>query len=700
MASPFAKYTGEQVQPINILPYTAQIADTLRQGGASLAKGIERYRQSQAERDQLAEVASGIVGKYVEQDLQNPEDRESYKASDNAPEHSAKLINEALKEGDGDIGRGIAGVPLSKLRAWASLEQRHEQAVQRDTENRFKEQTIQLERDKGIFAKTVEDNRKAQEAERLALEKKKAEDAKRASLRTYKLQEGELKSRKEQWEADSLIRKAESSRMTEQWDAKKKEAEEAKKVDAFAREAQDVSSIPTSITVKEQSTVLEEIGDIYDQQTGELIAGGVQIRDALPALGLDPKDVVTADTVLKAKTVDKNYAFNSVGKYLTQNPKFDLASGFSGAVQNGYADTLIRSVFKQADAYSKENTGKGLSGIDRFFPQGVDSKIENVSKAYALAEKLMQDGNFVDYIKKQGVSTVPEGAVFNKAYYEITGTQAMERSVVREIPLTDKAIAKARYDQLAQAAGGANKLPLSFTQILMLQPDKFLPSSQVQLGDGSVINVTKFGTQYKTDADIIGNKSGLPETKAQLDIQSADNWLRQYERPTDIGPMTIQFAGGINAFRGDWDKDYPVLKKGFEDVRLAANIASKMREFARKGVLEKGLSPQEREEFNQLVMRATTFRKHFLAGGQETEPDAQRLFEQIGALTNITRLFSSESHLKAIDAFEATIRDQVVANSRSANFRVAVKGSGTKYDLKKVIKELEDDLKTRKSDKK
>lgn len=682
MASPFAKYTGEQVQPINILPYTAQIADTLRQGGASLAKGIERYRASQEERDQLAEVASGIIGKYVEQDLQNPEDRESYKASDNAPEHSAKLINEALKEGDGDVGRGIAGVPLSKLRAWASLEQRHEQAVQRDTENRFKEQTIQLERDRAAFAKTVEDNRKTQEAERLAFEKQKAEDAKAAAARVSTVSEGDLDLRKIQWEA------------------KQKEAADQKKTEEFAREAQDVSGIPTSITVKEQSTVLEEIGDIYDQQTGELIAGGVQIRDALPALGLDPKDVVTADTVLKAKTVDKNYAFNSVGKYLTQNPKFDLASGFSGAVQNGYADTLIRSVFKQADAYSKENTGKGLSGIDRFFPQGVDGKIENVSKAYALAEKLMQDGNFVDYIKKQGVSTVPEGAVFNKAYYEITGTQAMERSVVREIPLTDKAIAKARYDQLAQAAGGANKLPLSFTQILMLQPDKFLPSAQVQLGDGSVVNVTKFGPQYKTDSDIIGNKSGLPETKAQLDIQSANNWLNQYERPTDIGPMTVQFAGGINAFKGDWSVDYPVLKKGFEDARLASNIASKMREFAKKGVLEKGLSPTDREEFNQLVMRATTFRKHFIAGGQETEPDAQRLFDQIGALTNITRLFSSESHLKAINAFEATIRDQVVSNARGSGFRVAIKGSGSKYNLKQIVSELEKDTGTKTTTKK
>lgn len=686
MASPFSQYKGEQVQQINILPYTGQTAEMMGKGIASalggLGTAIAKYSEGKRERDTLAEVVQNSVSKYVVQDLQDPEDREAYKASEDAPEHSAKLINDALKEGDGDLGRGIAGIPLSKLRAWASLEQKHEQAVQRDTENRFKADALALDRAKAEFAKTVEDNRKTQEADRLAFEKKRAEDAKRAANRAYKLQEGDLTLRQNQYEDQ------------------KKKAEQEEKLKAFVREAQDVSGIPTSLTVKDQTTVLEEVGDIFDAN-GELIASGVQIRDALPALGLDPKDVVTADTALRAKTVGKDYAFNAVGKYLTQNPKFDLASGFSGAVQNGYAESLIRNVFKQADAYSKEKTGKGLSGIDRFFPQGVDGKIEAVSKAYALAEKLMQDGNFVDYIKKQGVPTVPEGAVFNKAYYEITGTQPMERTIVNEVILTDKGIAKARYDQLAKAAGGAGKLPLSFTQLLMLQPDKFIPSAQIQMPDGSVVNVIKSGDKLIPESQFMtGQGRGLPETKAQFDMQSADNWLRQYEKPTDIGPLTVQFAGGLNAFRGDWDKDYPVLKKGFEDVRLAADIASKMREFAKKGVLEKGLSPKDREEFNQLVMRATTFRKHFIAGGQETEPDAQRLFDQIGALTNVTRLFSSESHLKAINAFEATIRDQVVANARGANFRVAIKGSGTKYDLKKVVSELDKDLGSQKPAKK
>lgn len=688
MASPFAQYKGEQIQPINILPYTAQNAEMMAKGIAAgiggLGNVIAKYAEAKAERDELAQVAQSSVSQYVVQDLQNPEDKEAYKASDEAPQHSADLINLALKEGEGDVARGIAGMPISKLRAWANLDAKYEKKVQQTIENRFKQAAIDAE----VKRINIAEDGMNLEKEKQRLSKEIADFNQRVGLSELGLKSVETGIR---WnELNFRQKQAEEAKAQQDKDLAKREA-----MEKLVRDVQDTGSIPTSLKVNEQSTVLEEVGDIFAPD-GSLIASNVMLRQGIEALGLNPSDVVTAEKAVAAKQVGADYGFNQVGKYLTQSDKFDIGAGFSGAVQNGYADAFIRNAFKQADAWSVEKTGKPLSGFERFFPQGIDGKIENPSKAFELAQQFLKNNQFVDYMKsRHGVSTVPEGAVFNKAFYTITGTQNYQTPVVREVTLNDYDKEKFRYEQLAKAAGGADKLPLSWTQYVLSQTDRFLPRSQIRMPDGTVVNVTKMGDKgnWMTDAQVLAASStggGAIDSKWKMDLITANNWLGQFEKPTDIGPMVIQFPkGGLEKFSGDWSTDYPVLKKGFEDVRLASQIANKMREFAKKGVLEKGLNPADREEFNQLVMRATTFRKHFLAGGQETEPDAQRLFEQIGALTNMTRLFSSDTHLKAIDAFEATIRDQVVANSRSAGFRVAVKGSQNKYNLEELVSKLE-----------
>jgi len=688
MASPFAQYKGEQIQPINILPYTGQTAEMMGKGIASAFSGIgnaiAKYSEAKRERDTLADMVQGGVSKYVVQDLQNPEDKEAYKASDDAPAHSADLINLAIKEGDGDVARGIAGMPISKLRAWANLDARFEKQVQQETENRFKETALKTEIDRVKIAKDVQDLEK----EKHNLSKQITEFNQRVSLSELGLRTSEVGLK---WNDFKLKEKQAEEAKAE----KDKELAKRDALEKLVKDVQDTGSIPTSLKVNEQSTVLEEVGDIFAPD-GSLIASNVMLRQGIEALGLNPSDVVTAEKAVAAKQVGADYGLNQIGKYLTQNDKFDIKSGFSGAVQNGYTDQFIRNAFRQADAWSLEKTGKSLSGFERFFPQGIDGKIENPAKAFELAQQFLKNNQFVDYMKsRHGVQTVPDGAVFNKAFYSVTGTQNYQTPVVREVTLTDYDKEKFRYEQMAKAAGGADKLPMSWTQYVMSQPDRFLPRSTIKMPDGTTVNVTKMGDKgnWMTDAQILsasGTGGGTMDSKFKMDLITANNWLRQFEKPTDIGPMVIQFPkGGLESFSGDWNTDYPVLKKGFEDVRLATQIATKMREFARKGVLEKGLSPADREEFNQLVMRATTFRKHFIAGGQETEPDAQRLFEQIGALTNMTRLFSSDTHLKAIDAFEATIRDQVVANSRSAGFRVAVKGSQNKYNLGEIVSKLE-----------
>lgn len=647
MASPFAKYTGEQIQPINILPATTEMARQRYEAIAGLGKNlgdvIAKYSQTQQERDELAQFAQPELTKWVVQDLQNPEDRQVFKADENAPAHSAELINLALKEGDGDVAKGMAAIPLSKLRAWSVSEGKFQKAVQQETENSFKARGLELD------------------AERIRV----AQAANELAKKEYALREADEKRKQEGYELDK------------------------KKTELF-RSVTDLTGVPTRTQMREiQATTIEEIGDIFDKN-GELIASNVMLRDGMEALGLKPEDVITqAQAVAIKNEGTEGFKFNAVGKYLTQNDKFNYKAPFSEAIQNGWAEPFIRNAFKQANAWSLEKTGKELTGLEALFPQGFDGKISNIAKAYELAAKYSQNPAFVDYIKAQGVNVIPDGAAFNKAFYTVTGTQSYTPTVIHNIELNEAARLRIRYDQIAAAAGGSDKLPLSLWQIMAMQPDKFLPSSEIQMPDGTTQRVYKAGKEWVPATSLVGlGEPSMPKTEAELNIASADKWLKGFNKPQQFGNIAVQFVGGINNFAGKWSEDYPLLRQGFEDVKQTGQIANEMRKYVNKGLLSKVMDVEARNRFDSLVMRATTYRKYFIAGGQETEPDAQRLFDIVGAMST-SRMVFKEAHLAAINAFESILRDKVVGQARQNGFRVSVNQGGQKFDLKKIIADVE-----------
>ncbi len=645
MPSPFQKYQSEQIQQINILPYTQAMADQSANAiagfGKTLGDAIERYGQTQQERDELAQVAQSELSKWVVPDPANSDDKDRFKASEDAPQHAAELINLALKEGDGDVARGMAAVPMSKLRGWYNADTRYQKAVQIETENKFKNRELSLRKDANEVAKAAQ-----------ALAKKEYD-----------------------------LRKAEADRKAQ--DIKDEKA----KLELF-KKATDLSGVPSSLQVKNDTTALTEIGDIFDKN-GELIASNVMIDQAIEALKLDKKDIVTQAQAIAATKLGEDYKYQVTGKYLTQNDKFNPSATFGEAVQNGYADALIRNAFAQANAWSLQNTGKPLSGTEVFFPRGLNGEISSPSKAYEVASKYIKNPQFLEYMRKQGVNMIPDGATFNKAYYTVTGTEPYTTTAIKEIPLTEAGRLKIRYDAIAEAAGGADKLPLSLYQIMAMQPDRFIPSAEITMPDGSVQRVYKTGKDWVSASSVVGlSDAGNPTTKAGLDLLTADNWLNQFRNPKQFGNITVQFVGGVNKFAGKWDEDYPLLKQGFTDVEQTGKLANEMRAYVNKGILSKVMDVEARNMFDSLVMRATTYRKYFIAGGQETENDALRLFDIVGAM-NAQRMVFKDAHLKAINAFEAIIRDKVVGQARQNNFRVAVNKGAEKFDLKKIIADVE-----------
>jgi len=146
MASPFQKYQGEQVQPINILPYTGAMAENTIKAfseiGKEIGSSINYNKQKAEEKKKAAYIANGVIQRYIEQD--GPEDdatgEVTYKLSDTAPSHIKDLYSKSQKQPD-----GVEGISTTDLMGFLTLEQKHQEERQRDIENNIKERGIGIQ---------------------------------------------------------------------------------------------------------------------------------------------------------------------------------------------------------------------------------------------------------------------------------------------------------------------------------------------------------------------------------------------------------------------------------------------------------------------------------------------------------------------------------------------------------------------------
>lgn len=670
MASPFSKYTGEQIQPINYLPYTGEMArqryEAISGLGKGLAEAIKNYQQTKQERETMADVAAGVISNFVTQDFQNPEDKTVYMAKPDAPMHHQDLIKEALKAGDGDIGAGLAAMPVSKLRAWNALHAKYESDVRFETEVALKRGGLNIqEQDLAFRRQQAKDDLEFRGKQAKALEEQQKEEN-RLKAQALSIQRKEFKQKQRE------AKKAEAQR------------ELVSEIDS-----QEVSPFGTLV---QQITVTQRVGDIFDTD-GNLIVRNVDIEDAIEALGLPRDKVLTKEdaskTIISRQEEIQDFAIQKVGSYFAGgNPTFSLKDDFPTAVQKGYAEQFIRTSFKQANALSVKLYGKELEGLGAYFPEGLEGRMVNGTGAFALAKKFASKPQMVDEVKKQGINVVPENIAFDKLY--VTSVQS-EKQIVKEekteVPLDDLAVFKARYDALQ--AKSNKRLPFSFEQLVDTLPSRFVRVSQVRMGDGTVQRVIRNGTQI-APVSSLRQSADAATTQAQFDRQSQDLWVRRFNKPVKVGPLTIQSKGGAESFAGDWKTDYPLLTKGLEDISQISSIANEMRKFVNKGPLQKVLDAQGMKRFEDLVARAKTFRTNFIATGQETEADNERLTNIVGGF-DVKRLAFKDVHMQAIDAFEQIVRDKVTARFRNANFLVDV-GQAKRYsqaEIRKIANELE-----------
>ena len=101
------------------------------------------------------------------------------------------------------------------------------------------------------------------------------------------------------------------------------------------------------------------------------------------------------------------------------------------------------------------------------------------------------------------------------------------------------------------------------------------------------------------------------------------------------------------------------------------DIANRMIEMTKAPITDKVL-PEWRKEFSNLNLRAQTFRKHFIASGQETDKDNARLLDLL-ADADLWNTLHPDTHRKIIENFRTIINNKVIGTATQAGFTIKLK---------------------------
>lgn len=647
MPSPFAQYKGEQVPQINILPYTAGIANSIQQGMSDLGKGlgtaIEAYGQNKQEREFLKAQVQSIAGKYITQDP--TEDAPKNVVTADAPDHIKQIATKAINSED-----GWDGLSTSDMRGFMANHQR----VQADARIAF---------DEDYKRKTLEF-----EGKRVAL----AEDAnKLAKDRAF-------------WE-------------------NKKAADEAAIQEAKVEVLnQNIDPVVRHTFIKKEDV---KTGTYINEATGARYEG--PLSEAATALGVKPEDLISEqqrDALIEGLKAKPEQV---VGRAYTRDANFDATqplekqSGQRSKDEDGVERTdpqrFIEGMYK-----ASLRAGVDPDAAKRLFfsnkeTGGFNTSINVNEETWAAAQKLATKPSIQRVLKNEGVNLTPVTPNVNKFVLasSTVGSYTNEKKVTTEINLNERELWDAKYEAMAEKWRAAGKMvPFSRNQLDTLIGDKSVPSMTLPNGQ----RVYVFGNKPYTEAQLNALSQGVDvdgsipadETMAHAKLVMFDNWLRGYNKPTDIGAgVKIQFKGGYRQFRGDMEKDKELISQAMIDIPKITRVADGMLKLTADSFAKKLLSPQWNAEYENLRLTAETMRTYFIAKGQETDKDNARL-AAIVADQGLWLKANPELAKKIIENFKSIVIEGSARRLADAGFSVsAPKSDIDRTALRKLLDEAE-----------
>lgn len=646
MASPFQKYQSEQVQPINILPYTGAMAEqtykTLAGVGKDIGDSLEKYNYGVKQREEMAKVSQGVIGEHLERVMDEESQDDVVRLKETAPAHIKDLYKKAEKQGNGDWVVGLGGLSNTDFSAFGTLQTKWE----KDEQVKYQKTT---------------------DATKLAIDQYNATTSRQNS--DVNLKQIQLAQRQQR--------------------QKELEIEETKRLQKVIQGIQEteVPDIQTLVDIKKTAI---PTGDLYDID-GEVIASGVQINDAIDAFGFKKEDIVPEADASRLASEQTDFPVLATGRWLAGNEKFNIKSDFNSSRRADplATDSFIRKTFLQA-SYADPSL-KDNKAFTQFFERGniegqlVDNEVSK-TKAYALAQKLASSPSMQNWAKENNVTLIPANALVRKAYITVTGQYEEEERTLRQVDIHPEQQEKNRFEVFkASYERGGKKMPLSWDMYRATQSQKFFP--RYYAPDGTPVVTVGNKAIPETMVGVYGSE-GPPTAgkEASLEEVQANNWLKGFEKPVKVGNEIWQFVGGARDWKGNFQTSFKTLETGIPDMLRINGIADKMILMQRTGgKLEKVLSPSWKKDYDNLNRQAQTYRRYFIATGQETEPDNARLAD-ILADRELFDSLDPERKIRVIEAFKEIVASKVRGTFQSGG-GIVKNASSTKTDIKKLADE-------------
>jgi hypothetical protein len=640
MPSPFGQFKEQQVQPINILPYTAGIAESLQKGiaglGAGIGEAIQGYRNAQSERETVAQMGAYEISKYtypemdtVSEDtgitgngeaLQRPTGKVLIRET--APAHIVNLFKKAQKSaGEGkDWTTGLANLDSSELKAFYQ----YNNQFKKDEETQFN-RTIQ---GKTLALKEKEvDSQIA--VQKMALAKQERENRIADQIASVNAQAV----------ADSFT----IDKVTEQDNgvAFKVRTPWAKNDPRWKDQPQgDEGPLATgydekTILSKDIDSGLKAFGIKKEDISKEPVVEGTNLVGnelAKIIAGVDPKKGMTVDT--KELDASKNTTTNK--------------AKFIGEVAEALmvAHPELKEAYNQAFFTDKNNVVNRTPVMStRAWKVALQSFNSDPAVQAYLSQKykVSKDGLVAQSVANNGMRIVDERNL---------GKTTIRTPETYSVPPVQ--LLKNKYAKYAEIMRQTGK-PLEITE------NDFMLSQGINLNimtpmvneQGQIIGYTNSnGTNVisKTEYNNLNNTSANnkePKNQTQTEYQGANNWLRQYVPKQDAqGKLTggVEVGNSIIYFPAK-DPNNPMADSKFTDIprgqkewqtaqqdleaidRICDDLEALWKEgsFIDRKLDPFGWSDWQKRYDSKAGELEGRYKKYFIGTGTETEPDYVRL---------------------------------------------------------------------------
>jgi hypothetical protein len=718
MASPFQKYQGEQVQPINILPYTGAMAEntfkTLSEVGKDIGGAIRYNREKDEEKAKAAYIANGVIQKYIEQD--GPEDdatgEVTYKLSDTAPSHIKDLYSKVQKQPD-----GVKGISTTDLMGFFTLEQKHQQERQQDIENNIKERGIGIqEAEQGLRKVQVEQGIKKQEQDYGFAVRDLEWRIKRGETGD-KLDQDKLALERARLDLEKTTNAERVKLLTEQ------ARQEAIKTESLGRAANAEKAKEAMIQAREGITPTATVPQYGLTETR---SGIVRTPDGFYEV-TDDIDQFLKDTGLKVQDIeapspstDIPYS-TTLSRALSGDVKFDPTLP---AVKNPSVNKkkFVQSVYEQLI----KNFPDKRDVIDHQFKwneqqKGENKDVELDSARYDLAVKYTNTKQFQDVvggslgIKKETApvksSTPPTGV-------EIISESKTGYGTIKQVVAykTDQRMVDESYDAAFQQFKDRN-IPFPMTRDEAYKIFGLFGGMKRWMTDDGKVMYTNERGETKSQDELEGmGLTRQPTTEYGLKRQAANNWLRRYVPDEKSEGRTV---GNYTFTAQTRNKADPMSESGIinpekaqEDMVMIETNLTKADEYVdRMKALWRDVPVGEsvklwsewQTEYTTLQRGLETFRKYFIAPGTETERDADRLAEMMVEPRFKTHWQDPEKRQEALDMVRALIANGARAKADAYGITVTpskgITKSMTNEQVSERIKAMAKELESKYPDK-